>query len=96
MFSDGDQTFTVNPPGRFKADNAYVLTESAAAGLGIVAMGEMIAGPYVEAGKLVSVMTRFTPDVGIFVVRLPSQHTPRKVRVLIDLLTKRFSGNASA
>ncbi|WP_443971423.1 LysR family transcriptional regulator [Sphingobium sp. CR28] len=93
VFSDGDQSFTVHPQGRFKADNAYVLAEAAAAGLGVLAMGEMIAGPYVEAGKLVPIMTGFTlPDVGIFVVRPPSQHVPRKVRVLIDLLTEKFSG----
>ena len=92
VFSDGDQSFTVHPQGRFKADNAYVLTEAAASGLGVVAMGEMIAGPYVEAGKLVSVMANFRlPDVGIFVVRPPSQHTPRKVRLLIDLMVERFT-----
>ncbi|CAO3421317.1 LysR substrate-binding domain-containing protein [Azospirillum endophyticum] len=92
VFSDGDQTFTVHPQGRFKADNAYVLTEAAAAGLGIVAMGEMIADPYVEAGKLVPVLADFRlPDVGIYVVRPPSQHTPRKVRVLIDLMVERFA-----
>ncbi|MBU3078742.1 LysR family transcriptional regulator [Sphingomonas quercus] len=92
VFSDGDQSFTVHPQGRFKADNAYVLAEAAAAGLGVLAMGEMIAGPYVDAGKLVPIMTGFTlPDVGIFVVRAPGQHVPRKVRVLIDLLTEKFS-----
>ncbi|MCX5493927.1 LysR substrate-binding domain-containing protein [Kaistia dalseonensis] len=92
VFSDGDQSFTVNPQGRFRADNAYVLTEAAAAGLGILAMGAMIAEPYVQDGRLVPIMTRFTlPDVGIFVVRPPSQHTPRKVRVLIDLMVERFA-----
>jgi len=96
VFSDGDQSFTVNPQGRFKADNAYVLTEAAAAGLGVVAMGELIANPYVQAGKLVPIMTGYKlPDVGIFVVRPPSQHVPRKVRVLIDLLTKKFSGRGT-
>lgn len=58
----------------------------------ILAMGAMIAAPYVEDGRLVPIMTRFTlPDVGIFVVHPPSQHTPRKVRVLIDLMVERFA-----
>jgi len=92
VFSDGKQSFTVHPQGRFKADNAYVLTEAAAAGLGLVVIGEMIAQPYVAAGRLVAVMTRFTlPDVGIFVVRPPSHHTPRKVRLLVDHLVEAFS-----
>nr|WP_295826292.1 LysR family transcriptional regulator [uncultured Azospirillum sp.] len=30
VFSDDDQSFTVNPQGRFRADNAYVLAEAAA------------------------------------------------------------------
>lgn len=92
VFSDGEQTFTVHPQGHFKADNAYVLAEAAAAGLGVVTMGEMIADPYVTAGRLVPVMTRYSlADVGIYVVRPPSQHTPRKVRVLSDLLVEKFS-----
>lgn len=92
VFSDGDQTFPVNPQGRFKADNAYVLAEAAAEGLGIVAMGEIIARPYVDAGRLVAIMTRYElPPVGIFIVRPPSQHTPRKVRILTDLLARRFA-----
>lgn len=97
VFSDGDQTFTVNPQGRFKADNAFVLAEAAAAGIGIVAMGEMVATPYVEAGRLVAVMPRFQlPDVGIFVVRPQSQHTPRKVRILIDLLVEMIAPTRAA
>lgn len=91
-FSDGDQTFTVHPQGRFKADHAYVLAEAGAAGIGIVAVGELIAAPYVASGQLVPVMTRYTlPPVGVFIVRPPSQHTPRKVRILIDFLVERFS-----
>jgi len=97
VFSDGEQTFTVHPQGRFKADNAYVLTEAAAAGLGLVAMGEMIAAPYVAAGRLMPTMPGFSlSPVGIFVVRPPSQHTPRKVRLLVDLLVEAFSKSDSA
>jgi DNA-binding transcriptional LysR family regulator len=55
-------------------------------------MGEMIAAPYVEAGRLVHVMPRFQlPDVGIYIVRPQSQLVPRKVRVLIDLFVEKFT-----
>ena len=58
---------------------------------GIVAVGELIAAPYIDAGTLVPIMTRYSlPPVGVFVVRPPSQHTPRKVRILIDFLVERF------
>ena len=98
VFSDGKRSFTVNPQGRFKADNAYVLAEAAAAGIGIVAMGEMIAASYVEAGRLVRIMPRYQlADVGIYVVRPPSQHTPRKVRILVELLVEKCAaGTASS
>jgi len=95
VFSDGDQSFIVNPQGRFKADNAYVLAEAGAAGIGILAMGEMIAAPYVQAKRLVPIMQRYQlPDVGIYVVRPPSQQAPRKVRILIDLFVERFANGA--
>ncbi|MHC1547884.1 LysR family transcriptional regulator [Phyllobacterium sp. K27] len=91
-FSDGDQSFTVHPRGRFKADNAYMLAEAAAAGLGIVAMAELIADRYLEAGTLVPIMPGYTlPDIGIYLVRPPSQYTPRKVKVLTDLLVEKFA-----
>jgi len=60
-------------------------------------MGEIIARPYVDAGRLVAIMTRYElPPVGIFVVRPPSQHTPRKVRILTDLLARRFAAPGPA
>jgi DNA-binding transcriptional LysR family regulator len=91
-FSDGEQSFTVHPRGRFKVDNAYMLAEAAAGGLGIVAMSELIADRYVDAGTLVPIMPGYTlPDIGIYIVRPPSQYTPRKLKVLTDLLVERFA-----
>ncbi|MDR6955953.1 DNA-binding transcriptional LysR family regulator [Ancylobacter sp. 3268] len=91
-FSNGDQTFTVHPQGRFKADNAYALAEAAAAGVGIVALGEVIAEAYVAKGELIPIMTRYElPPVGIYIVRPPGQHVPRKVRILIDTMVGSFN-----
>ena len=91
-FTKGDQSIAVHPQGRFKADSAHVLVEAAVAGIGIVAMGELVAEPYVATGSLVPVMTDYQlPPVGIYVVRPSGQKPTRKVRVLIDLLAEEFA-----
>lgn len=87
-----DQSITVYPQGRFKADSAHVLVEAAAAGIGIVAMGELVAEPYVAAGALVPLMPDYQlPPVGIYVVRPSGQKLARKVKVLIDLVAREFA-----
>lgn len=91
-FTKADQSVTVHPQGRFKADSAHVLIEAAVAGIGIVAMGELVADPYVTSGALVPIMTDYLlPPVGIYIVRPAGQKPARKVRVLIDLLAEEFA-----
>lgn len=89
--TDRGKTITVHPRGRFKADNATALIVAARAGLGIVLVPESLVHGHVAAGELVPVMTRFPPAVGgAYVVRPPSQHPVRKVRVLTDMLIECF------
>lgn len=91
-FMDGDAIVTVHPKGRFKADSAKALVISAVAGLGIARLPDGITREYVASGKLVHIMTRYPPPpAGIFVVRPPGDHPPRKVRVLTELLAECFS-----
>lgn len=62
--------------------------------LGLAALPEVIAAECVETGRLKAIMTDWDlPAVGIFVVRPASQHTPRKIRVLIDMLAETFSSD---
>lgn len=91
-FKKDDQSVTVHPQGRFKADSAHVLVEAAVAGIGIVAMGELIAEPYVASGAIVPIMKEYQlPPVGIYMVRPSGQKAVRKVRVLIDLMAEQFA-----
>src|SRR5580693_748894 len=86
-FVDGDKIISVNPRGRFKADNGTALAAAAVAGLGVAALPDFLTDQYVTSGALVPVMTRFPlPEAGIFVVRPPGTHPARKVRVLTELL----------
>lgn len=91
QFMDGDKTVAVQPQGRFKADNAAALAAAAAAGIGITRVPDYVTDDYVATGALVPVMTRYPPPpAGIYVVRPPGPHSPRKVRVLTELLIAHF------
>lgn len=94
QFMDGDRIVTVQPQGRFKADNATVLAAAAAAGLGIAWLPDCVTHEYVASGALVPVLTQHPPpSAGTYVVRPPGQHPARKVRVLTDMLIEYFASN---
>jgi len=87
QFVNGDAVVTVQPQGRFKADNALALAAAAAAGLGIAFLPDCITHDYVGSGTLIPIMTRYPPPpAGAFVVRPPGLHPARKIRVLTDTL----------
>lgn len=91
QFMDGDKIITVRPQGRFKADNGTALVAAALAGLGIAWLPDGITHEHVASGALVPVMTRYPPPpAGIYVIRPPSQHPARKVRVLTEMLIACF------
>jgi DNA-binding transcriptional LysR family regulator len=92
QFMDGNQTVTVHPQGRFKADNATALVAAAIAGLGIAWVPDGVTDEHVAHGTLVPIMTRYPlPPAGAYVIRPPGQHPARKVRVLTELLIECFA-----
>lgn len=91
QLTDGDKIIKVHPQGRFKADNGTALVAAAVAGLGIAYLPDRLIQEQVDSGALVPVMTRhLPPPAGIYVVRPPSEHPARKVRVLTELLVECF------
>lgn len=95
QLTDGEQIITVHPQGRFKADNGTALLAAALAGLGVAYLPDGLTDEYVASGALVPVMTgHLPPPAGVYVVRPPSQHPSRKVRVLTELLIECFEGAA--
>ncbi len=94
QFMNGDRIVTVQPQGRFKADNAAALAAAAVAGLGIAWLPDCITYDHVASGALVPIMTRYPPpSAGAYVVRPPGQHPERKVRVLTEMLIEYFARN---
>lgn len=93
-FTDGGKPVTINPQGRFKADNGVAIAAAAIAGLGIAMLPDGLITEHLASGALVPVLADYPPpEFGIFVVRPAGQHPARKVRILTELLIERF-GNA--
>ena len=94
QFMDDGKVVTVQPQGRFKADNGIALTVAAAAGLGIAWLPDCLTHDHLVSGALVPIMTRYPPpSAGVYVVRPPSQHPARKVRILTEMLIEHFQQN---
>lgn len=92
-FTDGDRIITLNPQGRFKADNGAAIVAAALAGLGLASVPSALVTEHLASGTLVAVMPRYPhPVYGIFVIRPPGQRPLRKVRVLTELLMERLGG----
>jgi DNA-binding transcriptional LysR family regulator len=63
----------------------------AVVGLGIAWLPDYFIKGYLDSRALVALMTSYpVPTAGMFVVRPPSQHSTRKVRVLTELLIEHF------
>lgn len=94
-FLDGDKIVTVQPRGRFRTDNGMVLASAAAEGLGIALLPDCVTRDYRASGALVPIMPRFpVPVGGVNVVRPPSPHPSRKVRILTEFLIESFDNDA--
>lgn len=91
QFVDGDKIVKIRPNGRFKADNGASLVSAALEGLGVAYVPEKFVEEHIRSGALVEIMTDHPiPPAGMFVVRPPSQHPTRKVRILTEMLIETF------
>jgi DNA-binding transcriptional LysR family regulator len=90
-FKDADGVRVVHPQGRFKADNGHALVAAALAGLGIAALPDFLIEEHLASGALVSLLAEHPmPEAGLYVVRPPGSHPPRKVRALTDIMVEKF------
>lgn len=91
QFLDGEKVIVLRPQGRFKADNGTALVSAALSGLGIAMLPEGLVTEHLTSGALIPIMERFpVRPAGMFVVRPPSPHPARKVRVLTEMLIECF------
>ncbi len=84
-FSRGGEKQVVNVQGQFMVNSARAAAELASAGHGIAYAPRFAVIHALAKGKLVPVMTGYSPDRGpISAVYLEGRALPRKVRALID------------
>lgn len=95
QFMDEEKIVTVRPNGRFKADNGVSIISAALEGIGVAYLPRQLVEEHIRLGKLVPVLTRYPiAPAGMFVVRPPSQHPARKVRILTEMLIECFGSAA--
>jgi DNA-binding transcriptional LysR family regulator len=91
QFAVAGRVRSVHPQGRFKADNGPALVAGALAGLGIAALPDFLIEEHVATGALVPLLVDYPmPEAGLYVVRPPGSHPPRKVRALMEIMVERF------
>lgn len=89
------RTVTVRPRGRFIADNGVAELAAVIAGLGICLMPAFLAGPVIERGEIVTLLTDYAvPAAGLHVVRPPpADPLPPKVRALTEIMLEKFGAD---
>jgi DNA-binding transcriptional LysR family regulator len=85
-FRDGNKSFSVPVEGRLTVADGAMLREAAVSGLGLAVLPSFMVTPDIRAGRLVTVLDRFT-FVRLTVHAItPAATTSPKVRAFIDLL----------
>ena len=84
---------SVQVNGVFCCNNGEVLRDAAVAGLGLVDLPTFIAGPELQAGRLVTVLCDYTPaDIFLYLLYPPSRQLSSRIRLLVDFMHDRFGG----
>jgi DNA-binding transcriptional LysR family regulator len=93
-FLDGKREVSVPVHGRFESDSGEATLAAALAGLGISLLPTFLTGQHIASERLVILLPQYrVPEFGLYVVRPPpATHTPRKIRVLTDILVEKFGG----
>ncbi len=82
---------TVSIPSRFQANNGDVLLQAAINGLGILNLPTFMCADAINKKLLVPILTSYKLEHDTIYVLYPQQnHLPRRIRVLIDFLIKKF------
>jgi DNA-binding transcriptional LysR family regulator len=81
----------VHASGNLKLDNAAAMSRAVLSGLGIALLPTFIISQDLQAGRLQSVLSGYSPlERSVYAIYLPNRHLPSKVRAFIDYLLERF------
>lgn len=89
---DGE-TIAVPVTSALCANNGEVLRDAACKGLGIALLPTVIAGEAMKAGRLATVLGRYSPPaLPIHALYAPNRYLAAKTRLFIDFIADRFAG----
>jgi DNA-binding transcriptional LysR family regulator len=86
-FREGGKSFSVPVEGRLLVADGAMLRESAVAGLGLAVLPSFMVMPEIRAGRLVTVLERYTFVRLTLHALTPAASTSPKVRAFIDVLS---------
>jgi len=90
-FKVGERWETPRVGGRLRVNNAEMLMQAAALGVGLASLPTFVAGPLIKAGTLKPVLQRWPmPEAGLFLVFPPAPRQTAKLRAVVDHLAARF------
>jgi len=93
-FRGAQEPIKVRTNGSYQVNNGEALLEAVIDGLGVGRFPTFIAGPHIATGRLVRLLKSYRmPEQTIYAIFPERRHRPLKVRVLVDYLAQRFSGN---
>lgn len=95
-FAEAGRARTVPVRGRIRYSNAEACVRAAEAGLGLARAPAFVAATSIRQGRVRALLEGFeTEPYGIHALYPHSRHLAAKVRVLVDFLADRYSGNAA-
>lgn len=79
------------------SNNAEVLCQAAADGMGVALLPDFIADAAIRSGRLVSVLCEFTaPELFLSLIYPPNRHLSARVRVFVKFMQARFGADQPA
>jgi len=86
-FEKHGQELTVDVPGPLTLDHPGLMAEAAADGMGIAYVPDRSAQPFIDTGKLVTVLDDWCPSIpGLFLYYPGHRHVPSGLKAFVDML----------
>ncbi|WP_444941865.1 LysR family transcriptional regulator [Microbulbifer sp. ZKSA004] len=93
-FIKDNHLHTIEVKGNYRVNNSEALREALLHGVGIGRLPTFVAGPDIEAGKLIPLFEEYQmPAKSIYAVFPERQFMPAKVRAFIDFAIEYFGGD---
>lgn len=86
-FAKDSEEVAVEVHGSITLDHLNLMAEAAAAGMGIAYLPDLVAGPYLQQGKLVPLLSDWCPaGPGLCIYYPGHRHVPAPLRAFLDVL----------